>query len=72
MGLEGMKKRLILVGNKLIYRTGFLLEFCFRNGKQHSGITNCQSTDSRKIASYFNASLAAIINLAKAACKRKE
>ena len=26
------------------YRTRFLLEFCFRDGKQHAGITNCQST----------------------------
>ena len=41
----------------------------FRNGKQHAGITNCQSTDFRKLDFHFNASLAAI-NLAKAACKR--
>ena len=45
------------------------LEFCFRDGKQHAGITNCQSTDFRKLDFHFNASLAAI-NLAKAACKR--
>ena len=24
------------------YRTRFQLEFCFRDGKQHAGITNCQ------------------------------
>ena len=41
----------------------------FRDGKQHAGITNCQSTDFRKLDFHFNASLAAI-NLAKAACKR--
>ena len=41
----------------------------FRNGKQHAGITNCQSTDFRKLDFHFNASLAAV-NLAKAACKR--
>ena len=35
----------------------------------HAGITNCQSTDFRKLDFHFNASLAAI-NLAKAACKR--
>jgi len=51
------------------YRTRFQLEFCFRDSKQHAGITNCQSTDFRKLAFHFNASLTAI-NLAKAACKR--
>ena len=51
------------------YRTRFQLEFCFRDGKQHAGITNCQSTDFRKLDFHFNASLAAV-NLAKAACKR--
>ena len=50
------------------YRTRFQLEFCFRDAKQYAGITNCQSTDFRKLAFHFNASLAAI-NLAKAACK---
>ncbi len=51
------------------YRTRFQLEFCFRDAKQHAGITNRQSTDFRKLAFHFNASLAAI-NLAKAACKK--
>ena len=51
------------------YRTRFRLEFCFRDGKQHAGITNCRSTDFRKLDFHFNASLAAV-NLAKAACKR--
>ena len=51
------------------YRTRFQLEFCFRDGKQHAGITNCRSTGFRKLDFHFNASLAAI-NLAKAACKR--
>ena len=51
------------------YRTRFQLEFCFRDGKQHAGITNCQSTDFRKLDFHFNVSLVAI-NLAKAACKR--
>ena len=51
------------------YRTRFQLEFCFRDGKQHAGITNCQSIDFRKLDFHFNASLAAV-NLAKAACKR--
>ena len=39
------------------YRTRFQLEFCFRDGKQHAGITNCQSTDFRKLDFHFNASL---------------
>ncbi len=51
------------------YRTMFQLEFCFRDVKQHAGITNCQSTDFRKFDFQFNASLAAV-NWAKAACKR--
>ena len=51
------------------YRTRFQLEFCFRDSKQYAGISNCQSTDFRKMAFHFNASLTAI-NLAKAACKR--
>ena len=53
------------------YRTRFRLEFCFRDSKQYAGITNCQSTDFRKLAFHFNASLTAI-NLAKAACKRMD
>ncbi|EDV02104.1 hypothetical protein BACCOP_00895 [Phocaeicola coprocola DSM 17136] len=40
-----------------------------RDGKQHAGITSCQSTDFRKLDFHFNASLAAV-NLAKAASKR--
>ena len=51
------------------YRIRFQLEFCFREGKQHTEITNCHSTDFRKLDFHFSASLAAV-NLAKAACKR--
>lgn len=51
------------------YRTRFQLEFCFRDSKQYAGTTKCQSTDFRKLAFQFNASLS-VINLAKAACKR--
>ena len=64
------KKCANLLMTKDYYRTRFQLEFCFRDGKQHAGITNCQSTDFRKLDFHFNASLAAI-NLAKAACKRR-
>ena len=31
------------------YRARFQLEFCFRDSKQYAGITNCQSTDFRKL-----------------------
>ncbi len=51
------------------YRTRFQLEFYFRDSKQHARITNCQSTDFRKLNFHFNASLAAV-NLTKAACKK--
>lgn len=51
------------------YRTRFQLEFCFRDAKQHAGMTNSQATEFRKPAFHFNASLTAI-NLAKAACKK--
>ena len=52
------------------YRTIFQLEFCFRDSKQHAGITNYQSTDFRMLNFHFNASLAAV-NLAKTACKKQ-
>ena len=50
------------------YRTRFQLEFCFRDGKQHAGITNCQSTDFRKLDFHFNASLAEI---GRASCRER-
>ena len=51
-----------------IYRTRFLIEFCFRDGKHHTGLAQCQSTSVNKLAFNFNASLSSI-NLAKAASK---
>lgn len=63
----------ILYGGRCLntyYRITFQLEFCFRNDKQYAGITNCQSTDFRKLTFHFNASLIAV-NLAKVACKRQ-
>ncbi len=51
-----------------IYRTRFQLELCFRDSKQHTGLTHCQSTSITKLAFNFNASLTSV-NLAKAACK---
>lgn len=52
-----------------IYRTRFQVEFYFRSGKQHPGLTQCQSTSINKLGFNFNASLASI-NLAKAASKK--
>ena len=52
-----------------IYRTRFQIEFFFRSGKQHTGLTQCQSTSINKLAFNFNASLSSI-NLAKATCKK--
>lgn len=46
------------------YRTRFQVEFCFRDGKQFTGLTNCQSRDIDKLHFHFNASLTSI-NLAK-------
>jgi len=45
------------------------LDFYFKDNKQHAGITNCQSTDFKKLDFHFNASLVAI-NLVKAICKK--
>ena len=50
------------------YRARFQVEFCFRDAKQFAGLTQCQSTDYRKLDFNFNASFASI-NLAKATCK---
>lgn len=50
-----------------IYRTRFQLEFCFRDAKQHTGLTHCQSTNAFELDFHFNASLAAV-NLAKMVC----
>ena len=71
------KKKFIFFTNALtispimvteLYHNRWRIEL-FRDSKQYAGITNCQSTDFRKMAFHFNASLTAI-NLAKAACKR--
>lgn len=44
------------------YRTRFQIEFCYRDGKQFTGLTDCQSRDLNKL--HFNASLTSV-NLAK-------
>ncbi len=44
----------------------FQIEFLYRDGKQHTGLTDCQARDTRKLHFHLNASLTAI-NIAKVA-----
>lgn len=46
------------------YRTRFQVEFCFRDAKQFTGLTDCQSRDLDKLHR-FNAALTSV-NIAKA------
>jgi hypothetical protein len=46
------------------YQARFQIEFIFRDGKQFTGLADCQSRDPQKLDFHFNASLAAL-NLAK-------
>ncbi|WP_455666017.1 transposase [Phocaeicola sp.] len=46
------------------YRTRFQIEFCYRDGKQFTGLTDCQSRDLNKLHFHFNTSLTSV-NLAK-------
>ncbi len=69
-GLKGYVTNTNLSMDEVIHQYhGLWVVESFRDSKQYAGITNCQSTDFRKLAFHFNASLTAI-NLAKAACKR--
>ncbi len=46
------------------YRSRFQIEFLYRDGKQHTGLNDCQARSENKLDFHFNASLTAI-NLAK-------
>jgi len=48
------------------YHNRFQIEFLYRDGKQHTGLTDCQARDTRKLHFHFNSSLTAI-NIAKVA-----
>jgi len=48
----------------LYYKTRFQIEFTYRDGKQFTGLDNCQARSENKLHFHFNASLTAI-NLAK-------
>ena len=46
------------------YRTRFQIEFCYRDGKQLTGLCDCQARDLAKLGFAFNSSLTAV-NVAK-------
>ena len=46
------------------YRSRFQIEFLYRDGKQHTGLNDCQARSKNKLDFHFNASLTAI-NIAK-------
>ncbi len=46
------------------YQSRFQIEFVFRDAKQHTGLTDCQSTNSKSIHMHLNASFTAL-NLIK-------
>ncbi len=47
------------------YKARFQIEFLFRDGKQHTGLTHCQARSENKLAFHFNTSLTSV-SLAKA------
>ena len=47
------------------YQSRFQIEFLYRDGKQHTGLNDCQARSEKKLDFHFNASLTAI-NIAKA------
>lgn len=53
------------------YRTWFQIEFCYRDSKQFTGLTDCQSRYLEKLHFHFNASLTSV-NLAKVKALEKE
>lgn len=59
-------------GSKLVqyYRARYQMEFNFRDAKQHTGLTNCQSVSKQKLDFHFNATLTSI-NIAKAIARKE-
>ena len=54
-----------------VYRSRFGIEFLYRDGKQFTGLTNCQARNQNSLDFAFNASLTAI-NIAKALSVKSE
>lgn len=52
------------------YRTRFQIAFCYRDAKQFTGLTDCQSRDLNKLHFHFNVSLTSV-NLAKVKALKK-
>lgn len=52
-----------------IYHSRFQLEFLFRDGKQHAGLTECQARNQEALDFHFNASLATVCAARAAAVK---
>lgn len=52
------------------YRTRFQVEFCFRDAKLFTGLTDCQSRDLDKLHFHFNAALTCV-NIAKSMALEK-
>lgn len=48
-----------------IYRSRFQIEFIYRDGKQHTSLSNCQARSEQRLHFHLNASLTAV-NVAKA------
>ena len=46
------------------YKSRFQIEFVFRDAKQHTGLTDCQSTNAKSIHTHLNSSFTAL-NLIK-------
>ncbi len=57
-----------LTGHQVLkyYRSRFQIEFIYRDGKQHTGLNDCQARSENKLHFHFNTSLTAV-NLAKTA-----
>jgi len=53
-----------------IYRTRFQLEFVYRDAKQYTGLTHCQSRNKAALSFAFNASLSSV-NLARAFARQQ-
>lgn len=53
------------------YRTRFQIEFCFRDAKGFTGLTQCQARDVAKLSFNFNTSLTTV-NLAKVLAKERK
>ena len=52
-----------------IYRSRFLIEFCFRDAKEYTALTNCQSRITESLDFAFNMSFAAV-NMASLYCRQ--